>query len=105
MGRVERPSDTALTFSVESLIKDAEDKPLPPVQVIFYKEADGSVPMVEWIEGLQKKPRQKCFEWIERLMTFEYDLHRPYADTLGDGIHELRVRFQSVNYRMLFLLS
>lgn len=58
--------------------------------------------MVEWIEGLPKKPREKCFEWIERLMTFGHELHRPYADSLRDGIHELRVRFQNVNYRMLY---
>lgn len=58
--------------------------------------------MVEWVESLQKKPREKCFEWIDRLMTFGYELQRPYADTLREGIHELRVRFQSVNYRMLY---
>ncbi len=29
-------------------------------------------------------------------------LHSPYADTLRNGIHELRVRFQSVNFRMLY---
>jgi hypothetical protein len=57
------------------------------VQVIFYKEDDGTVPMVEW---------------IERLRVFGYELHRPYADTLRDGIHELRFRFQRVNYRMLY---
>jgi hypothetical protein len=80
----------------------AEGEPLPRVRIIFYKKDDGSVPMVEWVEGLQKKPREKCFEWIERLMTFGHEHHRPYADILRDGIHELRVRFQSVNYRMLY---
>lgn len=75
---------------------------MPPVRVVFYKEDDGTVPMVEWVELLQKKPREKCFEWIERLMTFGYELHRPYADTLREGIHELRVRIGNVNYRMLY---
>jgi len=54
------------------LINDTEDGQLPPVRVVFYKEDDGTVPMVGWIEGLQKKPREKCFEWIERLMNFGY---------------------------------
>jgi phage-related protein len=58
--------------------------------------------MVKWVEGLPKKVRGKCFEWIERLMTSGYELHRPYADLLRNGIHELRVRFQKVNYRMLY---
>jgi hypothetical protein len=79
-----------------------EDEPLPPVRVIFYKEDDATVPLIQWLESLQKRPREKCFEWIERLMTFGHELHRPYADTLRDGIHELRVRFRSVNYRMLY---
>lgn len=75
---------------------------MPPVRVIFYKERDGTAPMVEWLNELPKKPREKCFEWIERPMIFGYELHRPYADLLRDGIHELRIRFQSVNYRVLY---
>ncbi len=75
---------------------------MPPVQAIFYREDDGTVPMVLWVGRLQKKPREKCFEWIERLMTFGYELHRPYADILRDCIHELRVRVGNVNYRMLY---
>ena len=75
---------------------------MPPVQVIYYKEDDGTVPMVSWLNGIQRKPRVKCYEWIERLKNLGHELHRPYADTLRDGIHELRVRFQSVNYRMLY---
>ena len=55
---------------MESLIKEMAEELVPSVQVIFYKNDDGTVPMIEWIGGLQKKPRQKCFEWIERLMTF-----------------------------------
>ena len=58
--------------------------------------------MAIWLDGLQNKPRAKCFERIERLRMMGHELHRPYADTLRDGIHELRVRFQSVNYRMLY---
>lgn len=79
----------------------AEVERVPRVRVIIYKEDDGRVPMVEWVEALPKKVREKCFEWIERLMTSGYELHRPYADLLRDGVHGLRLRFQKVNYRML----
>ncbi len=75
---------------------------MPPVRIIFYMEDNGTVPMVEWVQDLQKRPRLKCFEWIEALMALGYELHRPYSDTLRGGIHELRVRFQKVNYRMLY---
>jgi hypothetical protein len=58
--------------------------------------------MAIWLDRLQDKPRAKCFERIERLRMMGHELHRPYADTLRDGIHELRVRYQRVNYRMLY---
>jgi phage-related protein len=75
---------------------------VPKIRVIFYKDEDQSVPMIRWLDKLQKKPRAKCIEWLHRLEMLGHDLHRPYADTLKDGIHELRVRHESVNYRMLY---
>jgi len=82
--------------------KGAEGEPLPPVRVVFYMSDDGTVPIAEWTEGLPKKPRAKCFEWMKRLITFGRGLHTPYAENLRDGIYELRVRYQSINYRMLY---
>ena len=75
---------------------------MPQVQVVFYMEDDGSVPMSDWLDGLQSKHRAKCLKWIGILRVFGRDLRRPESDYLGDGIHELRVRFQSLNYRMLY---
>lgn len=75
---------------------------MPRVQVMYYRETDGTVPMVNWLHGIQKKPRIKCYERIERLCNFGHELRRPYSDTLRDGIHELRIRFQRVNYRILY---
>ena len=72
------------------------------VQVVFYMENDGSVPMSDWLDGLQLKHRAKCLKWIGILRSFGHDLRRPESDYLRDGIHELRVRFQSLNYRMLY---
>ena len=72
------------------------------VQVVFYMEYDGSVPMSDWLDGLQLKHRAKCLKWIGILRSFGHDLRRPESDYLRDGIHELRVRFQSLNYRMLY---
>jgi len=72
------------------------------VQVVFYKEDDGSVPISDWLDGLQPKHRAKCLKWIEILRSFGHELRRPESDYLRDGIHELRIRFQSLNYRMLY---
>lgn len=39
---------------------------------------------------------------LERLREPGHDLRRPEADTLRNGIHELRVRLGHVNYRILY---
>lgn len=37
-----------------------------------------------------------------RLEAFGYELRRPFADVLRDGIHELRFRIGTVQYRVLY---
>ena len=39
---------------------------------------------------------------IERLKELGHELRRPEADLLRDGIRELRVNLQGINYRMLY---
>ena len=75
---------------------------MPRTEVILFKEDDKSVPLVEWLESVPKKPQAKCIAALVRLEELGDELRRPEADYLRDDIHELRVRFQSVNYRMLY---
>jgi hypothetical protein len=75
---------------------------VPKTEVVFYKEDDGSVPILEWLDSLQKKALDKCTVRIERLAELGHELRRPEADFLSDGIYELRVGLQHVNYRMLY---
>ena len=75
---------------------------MPKIDVVFYKEDDGSVPILEWLDSLQKKALDKCTVRIERLAETGHELRRPEADFLRDGIYELRVGLQHVNYRMLY---
>ena len=75
---------------------------MPPVEVVFYMEDDGLVPVSNWLDGLQPKHRVKCLKWIGTLRSFGHDLRRPGSDYLRDGIPELRVRFQRLNYRILY---
>jgi phage-related protein len=65
-------------------------------------EDDGLVPVSNWLDGLQLKHRAKCLKWIGILRSFGHDLRRPESDYLRDGIYELRVRFQRLNYRILY---
>jgi phage-related protein len=75
---------------------------MPKVDVIFYKENDGTVPMSEWLRNLQSKAQSKCYVKLERLADCGHELLRPEADYLRDGIYELRVKFQKLNLRMLY---
>ena len=75
---------------------------MPQIQVTFYQDEDGSVPILEWFELLPEKALDKCRVKLERLRDLGHELRRPEADYLRDGIYELRVRVGSVNYRMLY---
>ncbi len=70
--------------------------------VVFYREDDGSVPLLEWIDRLPAKAKAKCRVRIGRLRAEGHELRRPEADYLRNGVYELRVGFQGVNYRMLY---
>lgn len=75
---------------------------MPRTKVVFYGEDDGSVPLLEWIDSLSAKAKAKCRVRISRLGAEGHELRRPEADYLRDGVYELRVGFQGVNYRMLY---
>ena len=70
-------------------------------RVIFYHE-EGEVPLLEWFETLIPKAQVKCRLRVERLRELGHELRRPEADYLRDGIYELRVSLQGLNYRMLY---
>lgn len=71
-------------------------------EIVVYREADGSSPFLDWFQGLPKKAGKKGEVRIERLAQLGHELRRPEADYLGNDIYELRWRFQSVNYRVLY---
>lgn len=71
-------------------------------EVFAYQKEDGTVPLVDWIDGLPEKAQVKCIEKIELLEAFGNQLRRPHAAPLRDGIHELRFRYLRVRYRVLY---
>jgi phage-related protein len=78
---------------------------MPPCKVVFYKADDGSVPVKEWLGEAKKNEKRlfaKCLVWIAQLAAQGQDLRRPLADTLRDGIHELRIAFGHTQYRILY---
>jgi phage-related protein len=70
--------------------------------VLLFKEDDGTVPLLMWLDSLPSKAVAKCRVRIERLAELGHELRRPEADYLRDGISELRVGLQGRNYRILY---
>ena len=70
-------------------------------KVIFYSERE-KCPVLDWLKRIPKKAYAKGMVRIERLADIGHELRRPEADYLRDHIYELRWRFQSVNYRILY---
>ena len=59
--------------------------------MLFYQEADGRSPVVEWLEELRKMDQiayAKCAAVIGRLEEAGFELRRPTADLLRDGTYE-----------------
>jgi hypothetical protein len=65
-------------------------------------DANGTVPVLDWLAELPPKALDKCRSRIERLAQMGHELRRPEADFLRDKIHELRVGLRGVNYRILY---
>ena len=81
---------------------------MPSTGVVFFREGDGTVPVLDWLKRLRRtnvKAFAKCLVRVERLAELGHDLRRPEADLLRDGIHELRARCGSVQYRLLYFFT
>jgi phage-related protein len=70
--------------------------------LVLFRQADGEVPLLEWLGSLQQRQRKRCLASLVRLAELGHEIRRPHADYLRDGIHELRVKSSRVNYRILY---
>jgi len=75
---------------------------MPPVEVVFFREDEKTVPVRNWLDSIPPKAQAKCLVKLGRLEQMGHELRRPEADYLRDEVYELRVRFQRLNYRMLY---
>jgi phage-related protein len=79
---------------------------MPRTGVVFYMNEDGTALAYDGLRDLlrqgKKKEFAKCYARIERLEEMGFELHRPEADYLRDGIYELRATHRRVHYRILY---
>lgn len=79
---------------------------MPKTSVVFFRDTDGSVPFLDWIDAEVAKRDQRAVAKLRArlnmLRSDGRDLRRPVADILTDGIYELRADFGHVHYRLLY---
>ena len=75
---------------------------MPNATLIIYQEANGSVPLLDWLDKIPWKAKLKCLVKIERLSLAGHELRRPDCDYLEAGIRELRSKKGKTNYRILY---
>lgn len=75
---------------------------MPRTEVVFFCHSDGSCPFLHWLDLLSEDVQNKCMVRIERLAERGYELRRPEADLLRDGIYELRASREGIHYRILY---
>jgi hypothetical protein len=77
---------------------------VPKAQVIFYQDEGAAAPVLEWLKVLLKQNRKGYANCVE-LASTGYELRRPAADYLRDGIYELRAKHLHVQYRILYFFD
>ena len=58
--------------------------------ICFFVDERGHSPVKEFIDKLPLKDQAKIKAYLDELKKQAYNLRRPMADYLGDGIYELR---------------
>ncbi len=93
-----RPKNKRFLASLRKFAKFSK----PRTQLLFYRDSDGTVPLLDWLDVVTETARAKCRTRLERLAELGHELRRPEADYLRDGIYELRLKHARTNYRMLY---
>ncbi len=78
---------------------------MPETRVIFYQDEKGKVPVLDWLDELERQDPKgliNCLDRIQQLASMGHELRRPLADFLRDGIYELRASHRRVQYRILY---
>ena len=62
------------------------------MEIKFYEDTTGRVPVIEFLDSLDIKMRQKMLRSIQALQDMGISLRMPLSESLDDGIFELRAK-------------
>ncbi len=71
-------------------------------KLVLYRELDGTVPVVEWLDGLPSRARAKVFVRLEKLAARWQALGPTETTPMRSGLHELRVRHSGLGYYVYY---
>ena len=63
------------------------------MEIEFYRNETGNVPVKEFLDSLDIRMRQKMMRSIQALQEMGTSLRMPLSEALEDGIFELRAQF------------
>ncbi len=78
---------------------------MPAVGIEYYRTGSGREPVREFLASQPSLARALCEAVIEYLRTGEIDARPRHRAYLADGIWELRITFQGVEYRILYVVD
>ena len=85
---------------------------MPMCDVRIYQDSNGDVPFNTWLMSLTQPSKRQNLEGatrvrdhLLRLAKEGHALRRPASAPLADGIHELRARVGTVNFRVLYFFA
>ena len=62
------------------------------MEIKFYEDTAGRVPVIEFLDSLDIKMRQKMLRSIQALQDMGISLRMPLSESLDDGIFKLRAK-------------
>jgi hypothetical protein len=60
---------------------------MPQVEVLLYREDDGTAPLLDWLASLPSEARNRCVARLTLLHEQGHELRRPHAENLGNGLY------------------
>lgn len=72
------------------------------MEIKFYKDSEGRVPVREFLDSLDIKMRQKMLRSIQALQDMGISLRMPLSESLEDGIFELRAKVGTNISRVMY---
>ena len=71
-------------------------------KVKFYQDDKGDIPMISYLEKINKKEKAKILKYIEFLKDNEGYLDEPYSKHINGKIRELRVDVSKNKHRIFY---